>query len=43
MAVIVLGLALSVLDATIVNLTLPAIARDLHAGAVQAVCDTASI
>ena len=37
MAVIVLGLALSVLDATIVNLALPAIARDLHAGAVQAV------
>lgn len=37
MAVIVLGLALSVLDATIVNLALPAIARDLHADAVQAV------
>ena len=37
MAVIVLGLALSVLDALIVNLALPAIARDLHAGAVQAV------
>ena len=37
MAVIVLGLALSVLDATIVNLALPAIGRDLHAGAVQAV------
>ena len=37
MAVIVLGLALSVLDATIVNLALPAIARDLQTGAVQAV------
>ena len=37
MAVIVLGLAMSVLDSTIVNLALPAIARDLQTGAVQAV------
>ena len=33
---IVIGLAMSVLDATIVNLALPAIARDLNASAVQA-------
>ncbi|MEO8936103.1 MAG: MFS transporter [Burkholderiaceae bacterium] len=37
MAVIVLGFAMSVLDATIVNLALPEIARDLHASAAQAV------
>ena len=34
---IVLGLAISVLDATIVNLALPAIARDLNAGSVRVV------
>jgi len=37
MATIVLGIALSVLDATIVNLALPGIARDLHAGAAQSI------
>ncbi|HXE22447.1 MAG TPA: MFS transporter [Rhodoferax sp.] len=37
MAVIILGIALSVLDGTIVNLALPGIARDLHASAAQAV------
>ena len=37
MAVIFLGLALSVLDGTIVNLALPGIARNLHASASQAV------
>src|SRR6185312_7979908 len=37
MAVIILGIALSVLDGTIVNLALPVIARDLHASAAQAV------
>ncbi len=37
MAVIFLGLALSVLDGTIVNLALPGIARNLHASAAQAV------
>lgn len=37
MLVIVVGLAMSVLDMTIVNLALPAIARDLDASAVQAV------
>ena len=37
MAVIILGIALSVLDGTIVNLALPGIARDLHATAPQTV------
>lgn len=37
MVVIILGLALSVLDATILNLALPGIARDLQATAAQAV------
>jgi DHA2 family multidrug resistance protein-like MFS transporter len=37
MAVIILGIALSVLDGTIVNLALPGITRDLHASAAQAV------
>ena len=37
MAVILLGIALSVLDGTIVNLALPGIARDLQASAAQAV------
>ena len=37
MAVIILGIALSVLDGTIVNLALPGIARDLQASAAQAV------
>ncbi|MGH8822607.1 MAG: MFS transporter, partial [Rhodoferax sp.] len=37
MAVIFLGLALAVLDGTIVNLALPGIARNLHASAAQAV------
>ena len=33
MAVILLGIAMSVLDSTVVNLALPAIVRDLHAEA----------
>jgi len=37
MAVIIFGLAVAVLDGTIVNLALPGIARDLHASAAQAV------
>jgi MFS transporter, DHA2 family, multidrug resistance protein len=37
MATIVLGIALSVLDSTIVNLALPGIARDLHAGAAESI------
>ena len=37
MVVIILGIALFVLDGTIVNLALPGIARDLHATAGQAV------
>jgi DHA2 family multidrug resistance protein-like MFS transporter len=37
MVVIILGIALCVLDGTIVNLALPAIARDLHSSAGQAV------
>ena len=37
MAVIMLGIALSVLDGTIVNLALPGITRELHASAVAAV------
>jgi DHA2 family multidrug resistance protein-like MFS transporter len=37
MAVIILGIALSVLDGTIVNLALPGIARDLHVSAPQTV------
>ena len=37
MVVIILGIALSVLDGTIVNLALPGIARDLQASAAQAV------
>jgi len=37
MVVIILGIALSVLDGTIVNLALPGIARDLHASAAQSV------
>lgn len=37
MGAIVLGLVLAVLDGTIVNLALPDIARDLNAGAAQAV------
>ncbi len=37
MAVVILGITLSVLDGTIVNLALPRIAHDLHASAAQAV------
>ncbi|MEP6823763.1 MAG: MFS transporter [Ramlibacter sp.] len=37
MAVIILGIALSVLDGTIVNLALPGIARDLQSSAAHAV------
>ncbi len=37
MVVIILGIAVSILDGTIVNLALPGIARDLHASAAQAV------
>lgn len=37
MAVVILGIAMSVLDGTIVNLALPKIARDLHASAAQAI------
>lgn len=37
MAVIILGIALSVLDGTIVNLALPGIARDLNASPAQSV------
>ncbi|APW37929.1 MFS transporter [Rhodoferax koreense] len=37
MGVIILGIALSVLDGTIVNLALPGIARDLHVTAPQTV------
>lgn len=37
MAVILLGIAMSVLDGTIVNLALPGIVRDLHSGAAAAV------
>ena len=37
MFVIVMGIAMSVLDSTIVNLALPGIARDLHASAAQSV------
>ena len=37
MAVIILGITLSVLDGTIVNLALPGIARDLHVTAPQTV------
>ncbi|MDB5896284.1 MAG: transporter [Rhodoferax sp.] len=37
MGVLILGIALSVLDGTIVNLALPGIARDLHATAPQTV------
>jgi len=37
MAVIILGIALSVLDGTIMNLALPAIARDLDASASQSI------
>lgn len=37
MAAIILGIAMSVLDGTIVNLALPGIARDLQASASQAV------
>ncbi|MEO7007983.1 MAG: MFS transporter, partial [Caldimonas sp.] len=37
MAVILLGIAMSVLDSTIVNLALPSIVRDLHADAATAV------
>jgi len=37
MATIILGISLSVLDGTIVNLALPGIARDLHASASQVV------
>ena len=37
MMVIILGISLSVLDGTIVNLALPGIARDLQASAAQAV------
>ncbi|MEO7010169.1 MAG: MFS transporter, partial [Caldimonas sp.] len=36
MAVILLGIAMSVLDSTIVNLALPSIVRDLHADAATA-------
>ncbi|MEG1734473.1 MAG: MFS transporter, partial [Comamonas sp.] len=35
MLVIIVGLALSVLDSSIVNLALPAIARELQAGSAQ--------
>ena len=37
MSTIVLGIAMAVLDSTIVNLALPGITRDLHAGAAAAV------
>ena len=37
MAVVILGIAMSVLDGTIVNLALPKITRDLHASAAQAI------
>lgn len=37
MAVIILGLTMSVLDGTIVNLALPRIARDLHASAAHSI------
>ena len=37
MFVIVMGIAMSVLDSTIVNLALPGIARDLQASAAQSV------
>ena len=37
MAAIILGLSLSVLDATIVNLALPGIARDMHASAAHSI------
>ena len=37
MAVIILGIAVSVLDGTVVNLALPGIVRDLHSTASQAV------
>jgi DHA2 family multidrug resistance protein-like MFS transporter len=37
MGVIMLGIALSVLDGTIVNLALPGITRELHASAVASV------
>jgi len=37
MVVIILGIALSVLDGTIVNLALPSIASDLHSSAAQAI------
>ena len=37
MAVVILGIALSVLDSTIANLALPGIARDLHSTAAQAI------
>ena len=37
MAVIILGIAMAVLDGTIVNLALPGIVRDLHADAADAV------
>ena len=37
MAVVILGITLSVLDGTIVNLALPRIAHDLQAGAAQSV------
>ena len=37
MVVIILGIAMTVLDGTIVNLALPGITRDLHASAAQAV------
>ncbi len=37
MVVIILGIALSILDGTIINLALPGIARDLQASAAQAV------
>ncbi len=37
MVVIILGIALSVLDGTIVNLALPGIARDLHVSAPQTI------
>jgi DHA2 family multidrug resistance protein-like MFS transporter len=36
MVVIILGISLSVLDGTIVNLALPGIARDLNSSAAQA-------
>ena len=37
MAVILLGISMAVLDGSIVNLALPGIVRDLHAGAASAV------